>query len=101
MNAPAKNIVNLFSEPSRIKEVMNGPWESVSVIHLDGDAVELASQNHEHAGFFLSGVATGTTGSKDRFTLRKGSAFAIPQGGLLVLESQAPASFLHIVLRVD
>src|SRR5690606_3302951 len=100
MSESAKNIVNLFSEPSRIREVMAGPWEEISVDNLGSEGVTLISDDREHAGFVLRGVITGTTASGEVFTLRRGSAFAIPQGGEMSLSSALPASFLHVVLRV-
>lgn len=95
-----KNVVNLFEAPSRIKEVMAGPWEDISVDRVDGSPVTLVSDDTEHAGFVLGGVLTATNASGEVFTLRKGSAFAVPQGGELTLSSAAAATFLHVVLNV-
>ncbi|UOR01354.1 hypothetical protein MUN77_14670 [Leucobacter allii] len=100
MSAEPKNIVNLFREPSRIAEVMAGPWRDITVDTVAGAPVDLHSSESEHAGYVLSGVLTVISGSGERFTLRRGGAFAIPQGGMVRLQADAPASFLHIVLTV-
>ncbi len=99
MSAP-QLIVNLHSAPSRIDEVMAGPWRDITIDTVHSSATILRSEDEEHAGFVLSGVLEITSASGERFTLRKGGAFAIPHGGEIELRSAATATFLHIVLRI-
>lgn len=96
----ADRIVNLNTSPSGIKEAMAGPWEDITIDVVDGEEVVLATDGVEHAGFVLSGVVEVTSDSGERFTLRRGGAFAIPVGGSVTLSSAGRATYLHVVLRV-
>jgi hypothetical protein len=93
--------VNLLrNEPSRISEVMDGPWNDIRVVQLSAEPVRLVASDEEYAGFVIDGSATlGMQGEPDR-VLHPGGAFALPAGGDVRLAAADGARLLLIVMNL-
>lgn len=101
--------VNLLrGEPSRIDEVMAGPWRDIRVETIGDEPVRFASDEVEYAGFVIDGTCAITTeddgGSPLRIPLARGGAFAVPHGGDIRVAStggpDAPCRLLVIEMAL-
>lgn len=97
----SKKFVNLFSEPSNITDVMEGPWKDIRVEKVGaGENLELESNSVEHACFVISGSGTLVNGDGTVFPVQAQGAFAIPAGGRVRLEATDELSVLHIEMNL-
>jgi mannose-6-phosphate isomerase-like protein (cupin superfamily) len=95
----SKKFVNLFTEPSNITDVMEGPWNDIRVEKVGaGDNLELESDSVEHACFVISGSGKLVNGDGAVFPIQAQGAFAIPAGGRVRLEAADELMVLHVVM---
>ena len=94
--------VNLLrGEPSRIDEVMAGPWRDIRVETIGAEPLRLASVDVEYAGFVIDGVCMIAPEDGEPIELGRGGAFAIPRGGEISVSAADPCRLLLIEMALS